>query len=309
MKLAALLSLAAAPLALLCATPALADNHAEPDAAAPVAATPALWKVADEDTTIYLFGTFHFLPKEVEWLTPPIAEAMDSADLVVKELGPESEDMATIQSAVVKHGLLAPEQSLSAMLTAEQNATLAAVVTELEPQLTASGMSPALIDRLRPWFVFINLTVAKFSQMGFGAESGVESVIDARTQDKERIGLETLDQQFGFFASLSQDEQIELLMQTAAELDEIETILPAMVENWRTGNVDALAAQLNDDFDDDKVARLILFDRNAAWAEWIGARLDQPGTVFIAVGAGHLGGDKSVQDYLAQKGITAARVQ
>jgi uncharacterized protein YbaP (TraB family) len=33
-----------------------------------------------------------------------------------------------------------------------------------------------------------------------------------------------------------------------------------------------------------------------------------PGTVFVAVGAGHLAGKDSVQDYLAKGGIKAARV-
>jgi uncharacterized protein YbaP (TraB family) len=57
------------------------------------------------------------------------------------------------------------------------------------------------------------------------------------------------------------------------------------------------------------VAEALLYSRNANWAEWIDTRLDEPGTVFIAVGAGHLAGAKSVQDYLAQKGITVARVK
>lgn len=312
MTRADLLRLAVAPLALLAATPALAETQATAPAttaAAPAGNGPALWKVADEDTTIYLFGTFHFLPKDVEWMTPKIAEAMASADLVVKELGAESEDPAAAQAAIVKYGLLPADQTLSSLLTADQNAAVARVTTKLEPQLTAVGLSPPLLDRLQPWFVFLNLTVAKFTQMGFGADSGVEAVIAARTNGKERVGLETLDQQFGFFASLTQAEQIDLLIETAESLDEMDAILPAMVQNWKTGDIDALAAQLNDDFDDDKVAKLILYDRNANWAEWIGQRLDQPGTVFIAVGAGHLGGDRSVQDYLAEKGITTARVQ
>src|SRR6185369_1001930 len=37
-------------------------------AATPVReARPALWKLADADTTIYLFGTIHALPDGVEW--------------------------------------------------------------------------------------------------------------------------------------------------------------------------------------------------------------------------------------------------
>ena len=43
--------------------------------------------------------------------------------------------------------------------------------------------------------------------------------------------------------------------------------------------------------------------------EWVDERLDEPGTVFMAVGAGHLSGNKSVPDLLAERGIATSRVQ
>ena len=49
---------------------------------------------------------------------------------------------------------------------------------------------------------------------------------------------------------------------------------------------------------------------NVDWSqpnEWIDQRLQQPGTVFMAVGAGHLAGENSVQDYLVQQNIAATR--
>jgi hypothetical protein len=54
---------------------------------------------------------------------------------------------------------------------------------------------------------------------------------------------------------------------------------------------------------------VLLTRRNARWAEWIDARLDRPGTVFLAVGAGHLAGRDSVQAMLEKRGIKAKRVQ
>ena len=39
-----------------------------PEPVAPAVPGPALWKVADKDTTIYLFGTVHALPKDVPWM-------------------------------------------------------------------------------------------------------------------------------------------------------------------------------------------------------------------------------------------------
>jgi uncharacterized protein YbaP (TraB family) len=56
------------------------------------------------------------------------------------------------------------------------------------------------------------------------------------------------------------------------------------------------------------LAEVLLVRRNANWARWIKDRLAKPGTVFIAVGAGHLAGPNSVQDQLKGLGLSSARV-
>jgi hypothetical protein len=57
-----------------------------------------------------------------------------------------------------------------------------------------------------------------------------------------------------------------------------------------------------------ETARILLTDRNRRWADAIRTRMDQPGTVFVAVGAGHLAGADSVQHFLEAQGITVRRV-
>jgi uncharacterized protein YbaP (TraB family) len=54
--------------------------------------------------------------------------------------------------------------------------------------------------------------------------------------------------------------------------------------------------------------RMMFTERNARWADWIRARMRTPGTVFVAVGAGHLAGKDSVLVRLAQLGIPSQRV-
>ena len=54
--------------------------------------------------------------------------------------------------------------------------------------------------------------------------------------------------------------------------------------------------------------RMMFTERNERWADWIRARLQTPGTVFVAVGAGHLAGKDSVLVKLAERGIPSARV-
>ena len=68
------------------------------------------------------------------------------------------------------------------------------------------------------------------------------------------------------------------------------------------------AVLLNQDLEDPMLHKRLLTDRNARWAKWIDGRLKQPGTVFVAVGAGHLAGKDSVQRQLRKLGIKARRV-
>jgi uncharacterized protein YbaP (TraB family) len=53
----------------------------------------------------------------------------------------------------------------------------------------------------------------------------------------------------------------------------------------------------------------LLIDRNKNWANWIGQRMKRPGTVFLAVGAGHLAGNDSVIAMLKREGYRIRRVQ
>ena len=85
--------------------------------------------------------------------------------------------------------------------------------------------------------------------------------------------------------------------------------LKLMIEAWKRGDADELARLMNAQEDDPVLVETLLTDRNRNWAKWIEGRLEQPGTVFLAVGAGHLAGTDSVQELLGESGITAERVQ
>jgi uncharacterized protein YbaP (TraB family) len=88
-------------------------------------------------------------------------------------------------------------------------------------------------------------------------------------------------------------------------LDELRDI----VEAWKKGDAETLAKLMNEEDDAPELMELLLHNRNRTWANWIKARMDRPGTVFLAVGAGHLAGKGSVQQELATKGIASTRIQ
>ncbi|MEP6898336.1 MAG: TraB/GumN family protein, partial [Rhodanobacter sp.] len=57
-----------------------------------------------------------------------------------------------------------------------------------------------------------------------------------------------------------------------------------------------------------KLYQRLLVQRNQAWAAKIATMLQQPGTIFIAVGAAHLAGPDSVQAQLESHGVTVEQL-
>lgn len=301
-----------APLAALAAlfAPALAEARQAPSfapvanapAPKPVKAHPALWKVADADTTIYLFGTIHLLPDGIEWFSGPLADAFAHSDELVTEI-PKVPDDET-GAMLLKHATLPSGENLRAGMSDAERA-------RFDAALSAQGLPPATLDHYKPWFAAMTLATLPLRRRGFELEHGIESELDARNAalGRPRSGLETLDFQLGMFDALDPAVQRKYLFEVIDALPTFDKDIAEIIASWTAGDAAKLAEELNAENDDPALVEALLLKRNRAWAQWIRQRLDKPGTIFVAVGAGHLGGKGSVQDQLEQAGIHASRVQ
>lgn len=302
------LAAAGSAVALAFTAPVLAEERAATPATeavetATTPATPALWKVADEDTTIWLFGTVHALPAGIEWYHGPVAEALDGSELLVTEIEMTPETAEAMQALISSIGTLPADQTLRGLLNEEQR-------TSYEAALGRLGLPPAAFDRFEPWYGAMMLAMLPLLQQGYSPDAGVETVLDqARTEGIARGALETIEEQLAIFDGLPIETQIRFLMETVEGIDDIKAMLDLMVAKWAEGDAEELARLVNQSMSDPELAERLLYRRNANWARWIEERLDTPGTVFVAVGAGHLAGSQSVQDKLAELGIETARVQ
>jgi uncharacterized protein YbaP (TraB family) len=270
---------------------------------APVAqAHPALWQVADEDTTIYLFGTIHLLPEGIAWYGGPVAQAFEKADELVTEI-PEAAQSETSALLLAK-GTLPPSQTLRDMMNESERATFEAALVRLE-------LRPDTFDRYKPWFAAVVLATVPLQREGFDISHGVENQLDARNKQlkRPRMGLETLRDQLGIFDRFSPAVQKRYLFEVIGALPTIHVDVDRMVVAWARGDAAALADLLNAEEEDPAMYDALLTQRNRAWSRWLVERMKRPGKVFVAVGAGHLGGRDSVQDELARLGFKATRVQ
>ena len=122
--------------------------------------------------------------------------------------------------------------------------------------------------------------------------------------------LETNAQQLGFFDALPEHAQRQLLEGAIETPEDTGKDFRNMLNSWVKGDVAAIARSFNHDLAASPELKAALIERrNANWSRWIEQRMARPGSVLIAVGAGHLAGSGSVVDMLKRGGYKVQRVQ
>lgn len=265
---------------------------------------PGLWKVADADTTIYLFGTIHLLPKDLAWTTPAIDGAIKASDALMLETVLDK-DAAKTGAIMMKLGV---SPGLPPLVQRVPPATRAALTATVEK----AGVPMAVLDKLETWAAALTIASAAFKDLGVSPDYGAERVLTARFEGAKKpvAGFETPAQQLGFFDGLPEVAQRMFLKSVAEDTANAKAEFDKMIGAWGKGDTRAIAVTFDDELRmSPELTEVLLKRRNIAWAEWIGKRMDRPGTVFVAVGAGHLAGEGSVDALLSAKGLKVSRVQ
>ena len=269
-------------------------------------ARPALWKLADADTTIWLFGTVHVLPANYRWRGPMIDRAIAGSQSLTLETILD-EEPGRVATALMTLGRAKGLPPLAERVPAGRREALAALVKQ-------SGVPMEVLDGMKTWAAAVLLTGPALSRIALagGWGQGVEPQLTATFRQSVRpvLGLETPEQQLGYFDALPEASQRTFLAETVEPAADAGDDFQRMLRAWSKGDVAAIERAFAEDPEFTPALRdLLVVRRDRLWADALAARLEKPGTVFVAVGAGHLAGPDSVQRMLAAKGFRVTRVQ
>ena len=271
-------------IATLLASANVAPSLPAPIAPAPIAkpaAHPAMWVLRDADTTIYLFGTFHALDGKSEWFTGNVRTAFSSADeLVLETVIPEQPKLAATRP-------LSPN----------------AQHRNIQGFSVAPGASFLATTRM---------AVSASRERGMQVAKGADMVLRRAAEDSGKAveGLETFEFQLGMFNTMSSVQPVSSApREDPAAKAQLAAVMDLMQSAWGSGDQRVFASLLEDMRQATPGNYQVMFpERNARWADWIKARMDRPGTVFVAVGAGHFAGPDSVLSKLTTRGMVATRL-
>ncbi len=267
---------------------------------------PAIWKLADADTTIYLFGTTHILRPGFKWRTPALDDIINTADeLVLESIESEGEDKnVRAQFQQMMHKGADQRKPILTRVSLNKRPALRRAAAKMRVPL-------AFFSQMPTWMVTFSLSYGDMQSGGASGALGVEAALEKafRTKKRKISAVENSQTVLNGLSDVPEAAQVKMLEDA---LDEIETGAgndAQSDDNWAQGKVELLDKEFTREELGDDVYDVLIKRRNTAWTLWLNKRLDTPGTVLFAVGAGHLAGPDSLQKMLADKDLTAQRIQ
>lgn len=255
---------------------------ASPQAVPAENADPAIFLVRDRDTIVYIFGTFHALDGKADWFNDGVRSAFEqSGELVLETVIPEK--------PVAKPAFSIPDGQ----------------------HFPASSVTPSA-----SFLATTKMAISAGKEQGMNVGNGADMVLRraAELAGKEVEGLETLESQLTMFSRMppparDAPPKAGQPVETHSPMESLSRAMIEMQAAWKRGDqtifvrmLDQLRRSSPDTY------RMMFTDRNARWADWIAGRMQTPGVVFVAVGAGHLAGKDSLLVRLAEQGIESTRL-
>lgn len=265
---------------------------------------PAIWVVKDEDSTLYLFGTVHLLPDDLNWQRDDMKNALDSAGTVYFEI--PSDDAAQVEANVLTTnlGLYGSGSRLSKYLDSYQ-------LKLLEAASHNGNLSYAALDSMKPWLAAEFLTVAAAVDVGLSPDLSADAALKNRAERSQKniLYLDTIEGQIRASADQPDFVQMAVLTETLSQFNDIGNDMSRVVQAWSVGNTPFLEKELIAAFKtrSPDYYQTLFADRNTAWAKEFDRFMQGSGTGFAAIGVGHLLGDESVLRRLKDEGYAVKR--
>lgn len=282
------------------------DDIAEPLDEAPGLAQdyvprPAIWRIGDRDTTIWLFGTVHVLPPGFRWRSPALEQVAARADTLLVESVDDGSGVDTLLAAGAPARRLPP---LAQRVNPSHRAQLAALQGSLPAE------AAAVLDTLPTWIAAVAVSSVREVRAGELPGPGADAWLEGRFRaaGKPVVAIEDGAGVLAQANAIPESEQRRMLDVALDAPAPDRAALRAPLHAWARGEVGPGSA-ITVDIGSSALGDALLDRRNAAWADSLQRRLALPGRVLFAAGASHFIGDRSVLALLERRGIRVTRVE
>jgi len=251
-----------------------------------------LWKISGKDIKqpSYLFGTIHLICHDDYVWTPVMQKAFDASDKVAFEMDMDDPELLTKIAAGMS---LADTSEEREPFTEDQYKLLV-------DYFKGMGIPEETVKTSEP-FALLSILYTRILSCNIPESYEGNIMKMAIPKHKEIVGLESVDEQMAVINSMSGDSMSNVVVDMIQHIEAFKVQYKEMLQYYKKQDLPSLYNVLLETPDYKGDLNILLYNRNAKWIHEITA-LAKAQPTFIAVGAGHLWGDKGVIALLKQQG-------
>lgn len=274
-----------------------------------------LWKVSDENSSVWLLGSIHVADASFYPLPTVIDSAFNAASELAVEINmSDAYTSSEVQWLINRRGMLL-EGTLWDLLPTT-------LWYSLDSLCSAWNLPVSTFESMRPWLVASSISTYAYMQAGLKSEYGIDNVFMRKASEggKPIISLETAEEQVEALAGSSESDSagICLLKSAIRELPKVKPSIRDLVKAWKTGDDELLNSMLSEENMQDYTPSEVLYmeefkqrllvNRNAKMADSVASFLRDDRNVFVVVGAAHLAFEEhNVIENLRNRGYVVER--
>ncbi len=254
-----------------------------------------LWEISGKDINqpSFLFGTFHLMCKEDIQFSENLLKAFKYSSSLYLEI--DLDDPTNTFSAL-KYMYMKDGVTLRKLYDSLQYNKIQKFFSD------SLHMSMAMVEKMKP--AFSSSLVYPF-MMTCKTVDGVEMELiqKSKEEQKETYGFETVEFQSSVFDNIPYNEQAEELYNMIDSIDTYKIKFYKMLSLYQSQELNVIEKSFDDEPGFEEQKDLLLTNRNKNWVSQLKSILPQT-NIFIAVGAGHLAGEKGLIQLLKNEGYT-----
>jgi hypothetical protein len=247
--------------------------------------------------TVYIFGTIHAIPQADFFIDDSVLEKLVASEKVYFEIDMDSPTMmAELQANMMMKG-----NSIDKLITEEEYNKLRKLM------LDSLGLPLDLLKSIKPMLMssFFIPKIVGLNPISY------EAFIMAKAHEleKEILGIESISEQIGYIDSIPLKEQVNILMESVSDLGEARKEFRKLVDVYKSRDIEKISSYIIESSQEyQQFGNFLLVARNRSWIPRI-VEIANSYSAFIAIGAGHLGGENGVVSLLRKEGYIVEEVK
>ncbi|MEX2511761.1 MAG: TraB/GumN family protein [Cyclobacteriaceae bacterium] len=256
------------------------------------------WEISGDElkSSSYLFGTIHLICEQDYILGQKVKEKLLESETLILEVDMDDPNLAlSMMSKMHNEG----GEEITDFLSEQEYRETRELLKE------RTGMDIDKMKSLRPMMLmsFLYPSLLECETKSFENEL----MIIAKSQNKSVLGLESVDDQLSLFDKIPLDEQYQSFYEYAGNLDKGKKEFRRLIDTYKKEEIALLVEIVSESPEYREYQDILLDQRNKNWMEPMQSMMRE-GSMFFAVGAGHLGGETGLIHLLKEKGYTLKRL-